>query len=559
MVIAAPTCAWTSPGYFASGQFNTALDELKQALLIKPEMREAVILRGLVYAAMGETQLAEESFRRTLTLYPGDPTPCTTTAGSCASSNSAGLQADAQFEQALAQPSYRARSAALLARGVCEARSGRMKAAETSLSRAFELDAGNPAIAVNLAEVLYRNGEAERARFYVKRVNASAELANAQSLWLQLRIERRLGNTATVEDLAEQLRKRYRGTPKPRRSTWVGLTTDTQRDHADHFGGNLDGRRSAAPGAATARLAHCGAGGAAEGAAEQAGSHRVGPLGRPARRHLRAGTGHVHVSRTQDRARPRAGGDADLARQAAGRANGPEHPFRERGVSIEGASQLSKPMVWGPALILLLAAAVYFFPADWWPGRSGAIKPDTASAGAVPILVEAPVAASSALRRRPPMASAAEVVQLGAGAAGGFGALAARCRLRSPWCSKPKCQQRLPRPPQALRRCVSAPPKRPGPRWWMPGASCSFPRPGARGRERFARRAAPIKLRLGKAPVTRVNWRNADVDPQATTKRRRGPPGVELMSVDSIRDRSLAPPPRRAAAARRAWSGAVVS
>ncbi len=200
-------------GYFASGQFNTALDELKQALLIKPEMREAVILRGLVYAAMGETQLAEESFRRTLTLYPGDP-DALHNYGWFLCQQQRWAAADAQFEQALAQPSYRAPQRSLLARGVCEARSGRMKAAETSLSRAFELDAGNPAIAVNLAEVLYRNGEAERARFYVKRVNASAELANAQSLWLQLRIERRLGNTATVEDLAEQLHKRYRGTPE---------------------------------------------------------------------------------------------------------------------------------------------------------------------------------------------------------------------------------------------------------------------------------------------------------------------------------------------------------
>src|SRR6218665_283822 len=59
-------------GYFARGQFNTALDEIKQALAVKPEMREAINLRGLVYAAMGEPQLADESFKRALTLYPRD-------------------------------------------------------------------------------------------------------------------------------------------------------------------------------------------------------------------------------------------------------------------------------------------------------------------------------------------------------------------------------------------------------------------------------------------------------------------------------------------------------
>ena len=35
-------------GYFSRGQFNTALDELKQALQAKPDMREAMNLRGLI-------------------------------------------------------------------------------------------------------------------------------------------------------------------------------------------------------------------------------------------------------------------------------------------------------------------------------------------------------------------------------------------------------------------------------------------------------------------------------------------------------------------------------
>ncbi|MGZ7222968.1 hypothetical protein ACXWPH_10230, partial [Streptococcus pyogenes] len=39
-------------GYFSRGQFTTALDELKLALQAKPDMREAVNLRGLIYAAM---------------------------------------------------------------------------------------------------------------------------------------------------------------------------------------------------------------------------------------------------------------------------------------------------------------------------------------------------------------------------------------------------------------------------------------------------------------------------------------------------------------------------
>lgn len=200
-------------GYFSRGQFTTALDELKLALQAKPDMREAVNLRGLIYAAMGDNQLAEEAFRRALVVYPNDPDTLHNY-GWFMCQQQRWQTADSLFDQALAQSTYRAPARTLLAKGVCEARAGRMLIAEKTLSRAFELDPGSPAIAVNLAEVLFRNGEHERARFYVKRVNAQPEQANAQSLWLQLRIERKLGNAGGVDDLALQLRRKHPQSPE---------------------------------------------------------------------------------------------------------------------------------------------------------------------------------------------------------------------------------------------------------------------------------------------------------------------------------------------------------
>jgi type IV pilus assembly protein PilF len=59
-------------GYFSRGQFSTALDEIKLALAAKPDMGAAHNMRGLVYAAMGEDRLAEESFERAMSLNPRD-------------------------------------------------------------------------------------------------------------------------------------------------------------------------------------------------------------------------------------------------------------------------------------------------------------------------------------------------------------------------------------------------------------------------------------------------------------------------------------------------------
>jgi type IV pilus assembly protein PilF len=77
------------------------------------------------------------------------------------------------------------------------------------LQRAFEIEPGNMAISVNLAEVLFRRGDYERARFYIRRVNSKTEISSAQTLWLAARIEQRAGNRQSMEEWGNQLRNRF--------------------------------------------------------------------------------------------------------------------------------------------------------------------------------------------------------------------------------------------------------------------------------------------------------------------------------------------------------------
>jgi type IV pilus assembly protein PilF len=62
--------------------------------------------------------------------------------------------------------------------------------------------------------VLYRNGQYERARFYIRRVNTKQELASAQTLWLAARIERKLGQEEQVQAMGAQLRNRFPQSPE---------------------------------------------------------------------------------------------------------------------------------------------------------------------------------------------------------------------------------------------------------------------------------------------------------------------------------------------------------
>jgi type IV pilus assembly protein PilF len=200
-------------GYFSRGQTTTALDEVKQVIAARPDLPEAYNLRGLIYASMGQLALAEESFLRALQLNPRDADTMNNF-GWFLCQQRRYDEAQRQFSSALAVPQYRDVPRTLLAKGVCEARAGRLPDAEVTLSKAYEMDPANPTAAFNLADVLFRLGELERARFYIRRVNAQNETANAQTLWLAIRIERKLGNLIGANGLGVQLRQRFPESPQ---------------------------------------------------------------------------------------------------------------------------------------------------------------------------------------------------------------------------------------------------------------------------------------------------------------------------------------------------------
>ena len=198
--------------YLGRNQPSDALDQVKQALQAKPDNPAAYGLRGLIYAALGDTEHADESFHRAMQLAPHDG-DLMNNYGWYLCQQRRFDDADAQFKQAIAEPSYRGVPRTTLVEGICQARGGKMQEAERTLSHAYELDPANPTIAYNLSEVLYRNGQFDRARFYIRRINSRPELASAQTLWLAARIEHKLGQEQQVQAMGAQLRNRFPQSP----------------------------------------------------------------------------------------------------------------------------------------------------------------------------------------------------------------------------------------------------------------------------------------------------------------------------------------------------------
>lgn len=193
--------------YFEQGQTRVALDEVKQALAQDPAYAEAHNLRGLIYLRLGDLRLSEEGFRQSLALNPKDGNTLHNY-GWLMCQQGRFSEAGRSFGLALANPTYGDRAKTLMAQGLCESRAGNNGEAERSLSRSYELDPGNPVTGFNLANLLFLRGELLRSQFYIRRINNS-ELANAESLWLGIRVERKLDNREATKQLADQLSKRF--------------------------------------------------------------------------------------------------------------------------------------------------------------------------------------------------------------------------------------------------------------------------------------------------------------------------------------------------------------
>lgn len=194
-------------GYLERGNPNTALDEVKQALTIDPNYADAYTMRALIYMQIGQGPLAEQSFKQALQLEPRNP-DALHNYGLFLCRNQRLTESYDKFRQVTTNANYPGLDRTWLVYGVCQMQGGFVNEAEKSLHRSFELDPSNPATATNLALLHYRKKELDTARFYARKVNNS-ELANSESLWLGVRIEKGLNNQLAMNELGAQLRRRF--------------------------------------------------------------------------------------------------------------------------------------------------------------------------------------------------------------------------------------------------------------------------------------------------------------------------------------------------------------
>jgi type IV pilus assembly protein PilF len=193
--------------YYARGNMGVALEELRVAVAADASYATAHGVLGLVYMELRENDLARQSFERALGYAAEDP-DINHNYGWFLCQTGKESEATPYFKRALANPLYATPARTYAAAGTCALRIGRLAEADDNLRRALGVDPSQPTALLQSALLRYRQARYDEAR----RLMAShAQVAEPtpESLWLALRIERKVGDRVAEANLAGQLRRRY--------------------------------------------------------------------------------------------------------------------------------------------------------------------------------------------------------------------------------------------------------------------------------------------------------------------------------------------------------------
>ena len=193
--------------YYGRGNMAIALEELRIAAAADPNYPLTYSLFGLVYMELREPKLAQSNFERGLRLSPTDP-DINHNYGWFLCQSGRESEAIKYFMQAVSNPLYPTPWRSYSAAGVCSLRKNNLKDAEDFFQRALRMDPNDPGSLLQLGQIRYRQGGLEEARRLVSRYNRLVE-PTAESLWLALRVERKLGERVAESSFANQLRRRF--------------------------------------------------------------------------------------------------------------------------------------------------------------------------------------------------------------------------------------------------------------------------------------------------------------------------------------------------------------
>ncbi|MET0733736.1 MAG: type IV pilus biogenesis/stability protein PilW [Casimicrobiaceae bacterium] len=201
-------------GYYERGQFDVAIDVLKEAEQLDANNPRIYDVYGLVYTMLGEPQKAETSFRRALSLAPNNP-DIRANWGAFLCATGRERESIPEFEAAVRDPLYKTPEIAFINAGKCTLALGDSKKADEYFRLALTAAPSNATASYQLALLAYKETRVQDARFWL-RPAVQATQPRPDALLLGVCIERKLGDRQAELSFASQLKNRYPDAPETR-------------------------------------------------------------------------------------------------------------------------------------------------------------------------------------------------------------------------------------------------------------------------------------------------------------------------------------------------------
>lgn len=201
--------------YLSQGNLGVALDEARKALSADANYAPAHSLMGLVRMQLREEGSAEESYERALNLAPADP-EINNSFGWFLCQTGRERRSLQYFQTAIKSPLYATPALPYTNAGICSLRLKDDKAAEDYFIKALRADGENYRAMYFLADIGYRQGRLAAARLHLAELHKLAE-PSAETLWLGVRIERKLGDREAEAQLSAQMRRKFPAAPETQR------------------------------------------------------------------------------------------------------------------------------------------------------------------------------------------------------------------------------------------------------------------------------------------------------------------------------------------------------
>jgi type IV pilus assembly protein PilF len=193
--------------HLRKGNLQQAKDKIDRSLQQNPRYARAHLVAGMLYNRLGDERKAESHYERAISLEPKNP--------EFKNNYAVYLCQQKKYErgrkialQAAADPLYKTPEVAYLNAGNCALSGGDMKTAEDDLRKALAAKPRFGEALFQMADLEYRQTEYMSARAFLERYLEVGRTSPA-TLWLGVRIERGLGNTAQAQHYSQRLKSEY--------------------------------------------------------------------------------------------------------------------------------------------------------------------------------------------------------------------------------------------------------------------------------------------------------------------------------------------------------------